>query len=189
LQKFIKNMSRIGKLPISLPQGVTVSVDGSEVSVKGPKGDLKRHFPKQVEVEVKDGSVWVYPKGENKLVRTMHGTYRSHLSNMVKGVSEGWQKQLEIVGSGYRAEVRGDELVLIVGYSHPVPMKLPQGVSAKVEKNVITLECADKEVLGGFSAKVREVRPPEPYKGKGILYLGEVIRRKAGKAAAGAGAA
>ncbi len=176
-------MSRIGKLPVLIPNGVTVEVADRVVKVTGPKGTLTRSFPREVEVEVKDGNVLVSTKKTTDFARAMHGTIRAHIGNMVKGVSEGWVKALELVGTGYRAEISGDTLTLTVGFAHPVKMKLPQGISGKVEKTVVTLEGADKELVTWFASTARDVRPPEPYNGKGIKYVGEVIRRKAGKAA------
>lgn len=176
-------MSRIGKLPVTIPHGVTVEVLDREVKVTGPKGTLSRAFPREIGVEVKDGEVLVTNKKTTDFARAMHGTTRAHIGNMVKGVSEGWLKALELVGTGYRAEVSGDMLTLTVGFAHPVKMQIPKGISGKVEKTVVTLEGADKELLTWFASRAREVRPPEPYNGKGIKYVGEIIRRKAGKAA------
>lgn len=185
-KKVKKNMSRVGKLPVSVPNGVTVEVQNRTVKVSGPKGTLEKDFPREIEVSVNDGQVQVTPKKTTDHARAMHGTIRAHIANMVKGVSEGWSKQLELVGTGYRADVSGDTLTLTVGYSSPVKMKMPQGVTGKVEKTVVTLEGPDKEMVSWFADRARFVRPPEPYKGKGIKYVGEEIRRKAGKAAKGA---
>jgi large subunit ribosomal protein L6 len=179
-------MSRVGKLPVIIPQGVTVTTANHVVTVVGPKGTIERVYPREIEVSVNDNQVNVTVKKETDHARAMHGTVRAHIANMVKGVSEGWSKQLELVGTGYRSEVRGDTLVLTVGYSNPVEMKLPHGVNAKVEKSIVTLDGYDKEVVSLFADKVHDVRPPEPYNGKGIKYVGEIIRRKAGKAAKGA---
>jgi len=176
-------MSRIGKLPIKVPTGVTVSVSGQEVEVKGPKGSLKRIVHEGIEAKIENDEVIVsMPKAKDSL-KPFFGTERALLANMVKGVSEGWSKQLELVGTGYRAETSGKSLTLTVGYSHSVKVDAPEGVSFKVEKNVVTVEGSDREAVGHVSALVRAVRPPEPYKGKGIKYINEVIRRKAGKAA------
>jgi large subunit ribosomal protein L6 len=176
-------MSRVGKLPITLPQGVTVEISNQTVKVAGSKGTIEREFPRIVDVAVVDNEVLVTTKKATDHARAMHGTVRAHLANMVKGVSDGWTKQLELIGTGYRSEVRGDTLVLTVGYSNPVSMKLPQGLTASVEKNIITFSGVDKEMVSLFADNVRAVRPPEPYNGKGIKYVGEIIRRKAGKAA------
>lgn len=178
-------MSRIGKLPIIIPQGVSVDMDKNVVSVKGPKGSLERKFPKTVSINKKDDTVSVVVSNPDSIAgRSIHGTSRALIANMVEGVDKGFVKKLELVGSGYKAEVRGDELVLNVGYSHPVTINAPKDVTFKVEKSLITIEGIDKEKVGFITAKIRAVRPPEPYKGKGILYQGEKVRRKAGKAAA-----
>lgn len=179
-------MSRIGKLPISIPSGVTIDVANHLIKVTGSKGTLERPYPRELDVVVSENQALVNVKKQTDHAKAMHGTIRAHVANMVKGVSEGWTKQLELIGTGYRAEVRGDVLVLTVGYSNPVSMKLPTGITAKVEKNIVTIESSDKEALTLFADKARGVRPPEPYNGKGIKYVGEVIRRKAGKAAKGA---
>lgn len=179
-------MSRVGKVPVSIPNGVMVEVNHRTVKVVGPKGTLEREFPREIDVLVVDGAVVVKPKKTTDYARAMHGTVRAHIANMVKGVSEGWTKQIELVGTGYRAEVAGDTLTLNVGYSNPVKLKMPNGITGKVEKTVVTLEGFDKELVSWFADRTRFVRPPEPYKGKGIKYVGEVIRRKAGKAAKGA---
>lgn len=182
-------MSRIGKLPVEVPSGVETTQDGRDITITGPKGSLKLRLPKSIEVERVDGSLIVKTGSNSKLGRSLHGTTRALIANMVKGVTEGFTKQMELVGTGYRALVEGKDLVLIVGYSHPVKITPPEGIEFKVEKSVITVTGIDKEVVGQTCAKVRSVRPPEPYKGKGILYLGEVVRRKAGKAAKTVGAA
>ena len=177
-------MSRIGKQPIELPEGVTVEVTGTNVKVTGPKGTLELKVPKRIEVAVKDNVVEVTRKTETKDVRSLHGTIRALINNMVKGVKDGWSKQLELVGTGFRAEVQGADLSLTIGYSHPVVIKAPEGISFKVEKMIVTVEGADREVVGQVAANVRGARPPEPYKGKGVKYVDEIIRRKPGKAAA-----
>lgn len=177
-------MSRFGKLPIKIPAGVTVTINNGEVTVVGPKGTLVRSFPKNVDFKVEEGSILVLTGKESKESRAMQGTAKAHVTNMIKGVSEGFSKQLEIVGAGYRAEVRGNDLVMQIGYSHPVVISAFDGISFKVEKNFVTVSGADKENVGQISALVRGSRPPEPYKGTGIKYTDEVIRRKAGKQAA-----
>ncbi len=176
-------MSRIGKLPISIPDGVKIVVGDKSIKVTGAKGILERKLSKKVSLEVKEGQVFVLAKGKDKRFKAMHGTTRAHIANMVHGVSEGWSKTLELVGAGYRAEVAGDTLTLTVGYSHPVKIKALAGVTFKFEKGEITVEGADKQDVGQMAAVIRKVRPPEPYKGKGIKYKDEVIKRKPGKAA------
>ena len=179
-------MSKIGKQPIVLPQGVSVEINGLAVKITGPRGEINKSLPKGIEASVKDGVLTVEMKKPN--LKALYGTSRSLLASAVKGVSEGWSKQLELVGTGYRAEISGDTLVLTVGYSHPVKIKAPEGISFTVEKTLVTVSGADKEAVGQVSADIRSARPPEPYKGKGIKYVDEVIRRKAGKAAKTAGA-
>lgn len=177
-------MSRFGKLPIEIPAGVTVSVTDQVLSVTGPKGTLSRVLPAGVAVKVEGAEALIEGKNESKAVSQNQGTTRAHLINMTKGVTLGWKKQLEIVGAGYRAEVKGQDLVMQIGYSHPVVITAPTGLSFKVEKSFVTVEGSDKEMVGHVSALVRASRPPEPYKGSGIKYTDEVIRRKAGKQAA-----
>jgi len=181
-------MSKIGKQPIPIPEGVTVEISGTKVSVTGPRGTLSKKFSRHAVTEVKDGNVVVSIKGQTKAAMAAWGATRSIISSMVAGVTKGWTKELELVGTGYRAEVQGSTLVLTVGYSHPINIEAPEGISFKVEKTLITVEGADKELVGQISANIRGVRPPEPYKGKGIKYRDEVIRRKAGKAAKTVGA-
>jgi large subunit ribosomal protein L6 len=181
-------MSRIGRLPIKIPDGVSVEIKTGEVVVKGPKGQLSRKLSHGVSAELKDGNLVVKGLKNEESVKPLLGTERSILFNMVKGVVDGWEKKLELVGTGYRAEVAGKTLTLSVGYSHPVKIEAAEGISFKVEKNIITVEGIDKSLVGFVAANIRNIRPPEPYKGKGIRYVGEVIRRKAGKAAKAAGA-
>ena len=182
-------MSKIGKKPILLPSGVDVSVKDGLIVVKGPKGELTKKYPnKLIGITVDSGWIKVAPLSRSERAHVNWGTFRSHINNMVKGVSEGWTKSLELVGVGYRAEIQGNDLVLTVGYSHPVKVTSPEGINIKVEKSIITVEGANKELVGEISDKIRSVRPPEPYKGKGIKYTDEVIRRKAGKAAKTQGA-
>jgi large subunit ribosomal protein L6 len=176
-------MSRIGKLPISLPAGVEVVIDGQEVEVKGPNGALRRQFHPMVQIEREDGVLRVSPRENTQQGRALWGLSRSLLNNMVVGVSQGFTKVMEIVGVGYKAEMDGGALKLALGFSHPVIFPLPAGVTGSVEKNtIVTLKGYDKEVLGQTCANLRKYRPPEPYKGKGIKFQGEVIRRKVGKA-------
>ena len=182
-RKYETSMSRVGKMPVELPKEVELKLDGDFVVIKGPKGSIKREVPRNLKVAVKDGAVWVTAQKKDTRTKALHGTLRAHIVNMVKGVTEGWSKSLELVGAGYRAELEGKDLVLRVGYSHPVKIDAPEGLTIKVEKNDITLESVDKELVGKYAAIIRKVRPPEPYKGKGIKYKDEVIKRKAGKAA------
>ncbi len=182
-------MSKIGKQLIEIPAGVTVDVSKDEAKVTGPKGTLSLTLPHGVEVKVEGNQITVSVKGNSKQMTSLHGTIRALLNNNVKGVSTGWSKQLEMVGTGFRAEVAGKTLTLIIGYSHPVKIEAPEGITFKVEKMIITVEGIDREVVGQVSANIRGVRPPEPYKGKGIKYSDEVIRRKLGKAAAKAAVA
>lgn len=177
-------MSKIGKQPITIPAGVTVEVNGHTVSVTGLKGTVKKHFAPEVNINVEDGKVVVSTKGTGKYVMSLFGTTRAIINNDVIGVSNGWSKKLELVGTGFRADVSGNELSLTVGFSHPVKIKAPEGITFKVEKNIITVDGFDRETVGQVAANIRAVKPPEPYKGKGIKYVDEVIRRKPGKAAA-----
>ncbi len=183
-------MSKIGKQPIPLPEKVDLELVDNVAEVKGPKGSLKLQIPRGVKVSVDERVVNVSIAKITKNNMSLHGTVRAILANMVKGVVDGWQKQLELVGTGYRAEVQGNTLVLTVGYINPVKMLAPEGIVFTVEKNIITVSGTNKEVVGEIAAKIRAVRPPEPYQGKGIRYLGEEVRKKPGKAAkAAAGAA
>jgi len=177
-------MSRIGRLPITVPQGVTVDVQKNTVRVKGPKGELSRTFDPDMQIAMEDNNVVVHRPTDHRRHRALHGLTRSLLNNMVIGVSEGFVRRLEIQGVGYRAELQGTNLVLNVGYSHPVLIEPPDGISFEVEKGYrgISVLGIDKEMVGEIAARIRRVRPPEPYKGKGIRYAGEYVRRKAGKA-------
>lgn len=179
-------MSRIGKTPITLPSGVTVTLSGNNLTVKGPKGELKRNFNnKEVAVTITDNQILLSKaEGSSRAAAAMWGLYRSLFSNMVIGVSEGFSKRLEVNGVGYRASVSGSKLTLMLGFSHPIEYQLPAGISATVEGNAITILGFDKELVGETAARIRRFRKPEPYKGKGVKYTGEVIRRKAGKTAA-----
>ena len=172
-----------------LTSGVTVDVGKNSVKITGSKGILEYKIPTGLSVEIKDNQIFVTSSIENEDDKPIYGTFRSILSNAVKGVSYGWSKKMELVGTGYRAETNGKELTLTVGYSQPAKITAPEGITFKVEKNIITIDGISKEMVGQIAAKIRSVRPPEPYKGKGILYQGEVIRRKAGKAAKAQGAA
>jgi large subunit ribosomal protein L6 len=176
-------MSRVGKLPVDIPKGVEVKISGQDVQVKGPKGSLARTFHPLVEIAQEDASIRVKPREESQVARGLWGLSRSLLNNMILGVSQGYTRVLEINGVGYRAEVAGDTLKMALGFSNPVEFKLPKGISASVEKNtIVTLTGIDKELLGQTCATIRAFRPPEPYKGKGIKYAEETIRRKVGKA-------
>lgn len=175
-------MSRIGKLPIELPEKVEVEIDGTNVTVKGPKGELSRDIGEIVSIGIEDGEIQVQRPDESREARSHQGLVRSLVANMVKGVSEGYKRTLVINGVGYRAEEKGAFIQFDLGYSHPIMFELPEGVSCTIERQVrVTLECADNELLGQVAAKIRALRKPEPYKGKGIRYSDEVIIRKAGK--------
>lgn len=181
-------MSRIGKAPIAIPAGVTVTVKGNDVTVKGPKEELSQTVNPDIAVEVKDGHVYVTRPSDDKEHRSLHGLYRALIHNMVVGVSEGYKKEMELVGVGYRATATGQVLELALGFSHAIYIKLPKEikVEAKTERNknpLIILESSDKQLLGQVCAKIRSLRKPEPYKGKGIKFVGEIIRRKSGKSA------
>ena len=181
-------MSRIGRLPVVVPNGVQVNVQGSDVHVKGPKGELKRTFSSLVGIELQNGEVVITRKSDNPKERAMHGTTRAVIANMVHGVSSGFEVVLAVEGVGYRAEMQGKDLALFVGYSHPVKMAPPAGISFEVDQKTRQIKVLgyDREVVGQTASEIRRVRPPEPYHGKGIRYLGEKIRRKAGKAGKGA---
>lgn len=176
-------MSRIGKRPIQVPPKVSVTIEGQNIAVKGPKGELSRALPSEVEI-LQDGDlIVVRRRTESRVARQRHGLCRTLVANMVEGVSTGFQKRLEIQGVGYRAQVQGKNLILNVGYSNPVQIEPPPGIDLSVEANTnVMVSGIDKEVVGNTAAKIRAVRPPEPYKGKGIRYAGEFVRRKAGKA-------
>ena len=181
-------MSRIGKLPIAIPSGVKVAVDAEAVRLEGPRGKMQTAIPKGVDVKVEGNVVRVGRQTEDRKVRALHGLTRKLIANMTQGVSQGFTRVLDINGVGYRAEVKGQEIHMTLGYSHPVVFQLPLEVSAAVERQIIiTLTSADRQVLGEVAAKIRSLRPPEPYKGKGIKYREEVIKRKAGKAVGSAG--
>ena len=176
-------MSRIGKLPVALPGGVNVNVADGEVAVKGPKGELRQRILPFVDVKVEDGRVLVERKGEDKTHRAAHGLTRTLVNNMVEGVSKGFRKSLEIQGVGYRAAKSGNNLNLTLGYSHPVSYAPPEGIAISVEgTNKIHIEGIDKQQVGQVAAEIRKLRAPEPYKGKGVRYEGEIIRKKLGKA-------
>lgn len=185
-------MSRVGKKPILIPEAVEVKIEGQKVIIKGPKGELQREVRPELRVEVKENKIFVSPQIEvkprtrtssvrGKKTKAFWGLTRVLLSNMVKGVKESYEKKLQIEGIGYRANLEGNNLVLFVGFSHPIKVEAPQGIKFSIEKNIITVSGSDKELVGQLAAKIRKIQPPEPYKGKGIRYLGEQIRRKVGK--------
>jgi large subunit ribosomal protein L6 len=177
-------MSRIGRKPITIPSGVTVSIDGSTVKVKGPKGELSRTFEPSMKLRVENNELLVERPNDEKRERALHGLTRALLANMVMGVTDGFKKTLEIIGVGYRAEKKGKNLVVSVGYSHPVQYPEPEGITLTTPApTTIVVEGVDKQKVGQVAAELREFRPPEPYKGKGIRYQGEQVRRKAGKTA------
>lgn len=176
-------MSRIGNKPLDLPNGVDIEVKGSAVKVKGSKGELNRMFHERIGFDIDDGVVTVTRPDDSRESRALHGLSRKLLANMVHGVSDGFSKELEIQGVGYRATLKGRDLELLVGYSHPVTVEAPEGITFEVpEQTRVIVSGIDKELVGQVAADVRKVRPPEPYKGKGIRYVGEYVRRKAGKA-------
>ena len=182
-------MSRIGRAPVAIPSGVTVSRDGTRLFVEGPKGKLPITLPDEVSVTVDDQAIRVSRASEEPSVRAIHGLYRALIANMVQGVVTGFSKELEIVGVGYRAQAQGRQLTLSVGFSHPVTVAIPEGLTVETPKPTsVTVKGFDKHLVGQFAASLRRIAPPEPYKGKGIRYVGEVVRRKAGKAATGTGA-
>ena len=174
-------MSRIGKLPVTIPEKVEVKVDGPWVSVKGPGGELEQTFTNNVNIKVQENQVEVTPADKSLKARAMWGTARTIISNMVNGVTEGFKKTLEFNGVGYKAQVKGQNLELNLGYSHPIVYELPEGISAKVVKNTIEISGSSRELVGFVAAKIRSFRLPEPYKGKGVKYIDETIVKKAGK--------
>jgi len=175
-------MSRVGKKIIEIPAGVDIKIDGNTVTVKGPKGELTREFSSDIKMNIEGNEVTFTRPNDSKEMKTIHGTTRANFNNMVVGVSEGFQKALELIGVGYRAQLQGKKLVLNVGYSHPVEIEAPAGIEIEVPSNTsVIIKGSDKEVVGELAANIRGVRPPEPYKGKGIRYVGEFVRRKEGK--------
>jgi large subunit ribosomal protein L6 len=176
-------MSRIGNKPVDVPKGVDVKIDGTKVTVKGTKGELNREFNERIGFDVDEGVITVTRPDDTRESRALHGLSRALLNNMVMGVSDGFRKELEIQGVGYRASLKGSDVELLVGFSHPVLVSAPNGISFEVpEPTKIVVSGIDKEQVGQVAADIRKVRPPEPYKGKGIRYVGEYVRRKAGKA-------
>lgn len=175
-------MSRVGKKPIEIPAGVTITLNGNVVTVKGPKGELTRSFNPDMTINVEENVINIVRPSESKEHRTVHGTTRALLANMVEGVSKGFERNLELIGVGYRASKQGKKLVLNVGYSHPVEIEPEEGLEIEVPSNTkVTVKGINKERVGALAANIRDVRPPEPYKGKGIRYEGEYVRRKEGK--------
>lgn len=177
-------MSRIGKKPILIPSGVEVKIEGQTVTVKGPKGEISKEFRPEIEIKLEGNAISLSPQeGKEKIkqVKSLFGLTRMLIANMVDGVTSGFEKKLEIEGVGFKAELSGDELVLYVGFSHPVKLKIPKGIKISIEKNIISVSGIDKELVGQFSSVIRKVKPMEPYKGKGIKYSGEIVRRKVGK--------
>ena len=179
-------MSRIGRLPIDIPQGVEVKIEeGNKVTVKGPKGTLEKNLPVEMEIKLEDNQIVVSRPNDLKKMKSLHGLTRSLIANMVTGVSQGYEKKLEINGVGYRAQKKGKEITFILGFSHPVAMTDPEGIETEMDgQNIIIVKGIDKEKVGQYAAEIRELRKPEPYKGKGIKYADEVIRRKVGKTGA-----
>jgi large subunit ribosomal protein L6 len=176
-------MSRIGKMPVPVPDGVTVTIDGSKVTVKGPKGELSRKFPEGISFSIEDNKVLAARSGEEAQQKALHGLSRALVANMVEGVTKGYQKQLEITGVGYKAELKPYGLLMSLGYSHTIEVKAPAGIKLTApQPTQVIIEGTDKEIVGQVAAEIRSLRKPEPYKGKGIKYAGEKIRRKAGKA-------
>ena len=180
-------MSRIGKIPIKIPSGVDIKLDGTSIKVKGPKGELQRDLHPNMKVEVADGEVKVTRPTDGRIDRSLHGLTRTLVNNMVIGVTEGYSKQLNVVGVGYKVDIKGKTLVMQLGFSHPVEYPSPDGIEFDVDpkKNTIKVNGINKEKVGQTSAEIRKIRPPEPYKGKGVMYSTEKIRRKAGKAVTG----
>lgn len=176
-----KKMSRIGKKGILIPEKTDVSVNKSIVSVKGPKGSLERYFLPEVSIAVNGKEISFSPIKKNNQTKTLWGTYASHVKNMIRGVNEGFEKKLVLEGVGYKSQTVGNKLVLSLGFSHPVEIEIPQELNVKAEKNILTISGINKELVGSFSAKIRALKKPEPYKGKGFRYIDEIIRRKQGK--------
>jgi large subunit ribosomal protein L6 len=176
-------MSRIGKKPIEIPNGVEVKIENNKVLIKGQKGELSQEIRPEIEVSFKEGKIFVIPKIQIKKTGAFWGTTRALLANMVKGVTEGFEKKLEIKGIGYKANLEGEDLVLQVGFTHPVKIKKIEGIKFGVEKNIISISGIDRQSVGETAAKIKKIRPPDAYKDKGIRYLGEVIKKKEGKKA------
>ncbi len=174
-------MSRVGKKPITILTGIEVKLEGQKVVIKGPKGELQREIRPEIAIEQKEREIICLPKSKSKKTKAFWGLTRTLIANMMEGVSKGYEKKLEIQGIGYKANLEGEKLVLEMGFSHSVKIDCPVGIKFSVEKNIITISGIDKELVGNIAAKIRKIRPPEPYKGKGIRYLEEIVRRKVGK--------
>jgi len=174
-------MSRIGKQPVDIPEKVDVDIEGGKVTIKGPKGEITREFNSSFDINIEDDAIVVNRPSDSKEDRSQHGLIRSLIEGMVEGVTKGFTKKLELVGVGYNAKVQGGDLVLELGYSHPIKIEAPEGINFDVEKNVVTVSGYDKQLVGDIAANIREQRKPEPYKGKGVKYIDEHIRRKVGK--------
>lgn len=182
-------MSKIAKKPVEIIEGIQVNLDGGEIKISGPKGNLSFRIPEGVSVKIEEGKILVSQSQDNERAKALSGLVRANISNMVKGVTKGFEKKLELSGVGYRAQASGNSITLSVGFSHPVKIDADHTVTFGVDENIITVSGADKALIGDIASKIRAVRPPEPYKGKGIKYQGEYIRRKVGKAAKAIGAA
>ena len=178
-------MSRIGKKPVEIPKGVEVDFSDSILQVKGSKGELRVKVHQLVDIEITDNEARVSPKNDSSFANALWGTFTSHLRNMIKGVMEGFERKLVVEGTGYKVDIQGNRIVLNVGFSHPVELDIPTGLEASVEKNIITVKGIDKQKVGQFASEIRAVKKPEPYKGKGIRYSDEIVRRKEGKRVAG----
>ena len=179
-------MSRIGKKPIEIPDNVEVEIKGQKIRIKGPKGEISKEILPEIKLVQKDKKILVSPKNKTKRAKAFWGLSRALLANFIKGVSLGYEKKLEIKGVGYQANVEGNDLILHLGFSHPVKIKAPKGIKFSAERSTISVSGIDKELVGQIAAKIRKVRPPEPYKGKGVRYLGEEVRKKVGKKATAA---
>ncbi len=174
-------MSRVGKKPILIPEGVEVKIEDQKIIIKGPKGELQRKIRPEIGVEIRDNQVFLFPKIEIKKTKAFWGLTRALIFNMVQGVARGYEKKLQIEGLGFRASLEGNDLVLQVGFTHPVKIKAEEGIKFSVEKTIITVSGIDKEKVSQTASKIKKIKPPEPYKGKGIRYLGEIVKRKTGK--------
>lgn len=181
MRSLVKNMSRVGKKPIQIPAGVEVKIEGQKVIIKSSKGELSQEVRPEIKIEVKENKILVIQQIKTKKSKAFWGSTRAILNNLITGVTKGYEKKLEIEGLGYKANLEGNDLVLYVGFTHPIKITAPSGIKFSVEKNIITVSGMDKELVGKIAAKIRKSRPPEPYKGTGIRYLGEVIRKKEGK--------
>ena len=185
MRNLVKLMSRIGKQPIKILEGVDVKIDDNIVTVKGPKGELKEYIRPEIKVEIKEKEIILKPLTLYKGTQALWGTYRSNIANMIQGVTNGFEKKLEIVGVGYKANLEGKDLILNLGHSHPIKIEAPEKIEFVVEKHTITVSGINKQLVGQVAAEIRSKRKPEPYKGKGVRYKNEVVRRKAGKKAVG----